>query len=434
MSEFKLLGVVGNPVLHSKGPQMHNAALKSVMVEGIYMRIAAFSAEDALTTARQMGLQGFNVTAPFKSDIAELIAKDPHAQAIGAVNTVVMLDGEPKGYNTDYLGVSGALQGAGVSLKGKKAVVLGAGGAAMAVVYGLINAGCMVTVINRTEANAEKLGKMFNCSFGGLARLKEELGDAGVLVSAINVNAPTVVKQEYLRPSMVVMDANYSRSELPQIAEKAGCRTVKGLDWLVHQALPAFELFTGKSAPTEVFRNAALSAKCERKSNIALMGFMGSGKSTVGKMLAERMGMEFADIDGLIKEKAGMPVSQIFESKGEGAFREMETGIMEREIKGAKGRVFALGGGAVLDAENRKLIKENCIAVWLWVAPELAVERAGESRPLLKGGNRLERARELLEKRMPLYAETCDMVINSANPAEIVAKRIKYEIDNAFGN
>ncbi len=443
MSEFKLFGVLGYPVLHSKSPQMQNAALKAVKVEGIYTRIATFSAEETLRIAKEMGLRGFNVTAPFKGDIAAIVEdKESHAQKIGAVNAVVMGNRGPKGYNTDYLGVVGALRVAGAfkqknekNPKPRKAVVLGAGGAAMAAVYGLIDAGCSVMVINRTGGKAEVLARMFKCGFGGLDRLDKELADADILVSALSMSAPTVVKQEYLRPAMFVMDANYDSSELLIVAKGAGCRFVNGIEWLVHQAAPAFELFTGKSAPLEVFRNAALSAKCERKPNIALIGFMSAGKSTIGKIVAELRGMEFVDLDKAIAREAGMPISRIFETKGEDAFREMECEMIEREIKGARGKVFALGGGAVLSAENRRLIQENCTAVWLWIAPELAVERAGESRPLLKGENKLEKAKELLKQRLQLYAETCDMVINSgANKDEKVAKRISYEIDYAFGN
>lgn len=138
--------------------------------------------------------------------------------------------------------------------------------------------------------------------------------------------------------------------------------------------------------------------------NIVLVGFMGTGKTSVGRVLADRLGWIFSDTDHHVEEKAGMPVSQIFAEQGEEAFRQLETEALQ-ELLGLQNRIIATGGGAVLKEENRRLMEEGGLVVALNAAEEVIVERVREdaARPLL-AGNVEERVRLLMEARRTAYA------------------------------
>jgi shikimate kinase len=157
--------------------------------------------------------------------------------------------------------------------------------------------------------------------------------------------------------------------------------------------------------------------------NVVLFGFMGVGKSVVGRMVAERLGMDFTDVDDEVVRRAGKPVSAIFEDEGEPAFRELESAVV-REASDRDGQVIACGGGAVLRAENVKCLKRDSIMILLTADPETIlerVERDGGTRPLLKADGRLERIESLLSERICHYLEVADIVIDTSGriPAQV---------------
>ncbi len=465
----EIFAVAGNPVLHSKSPLIQNALLKSCMAEGVYTRIAASSAKEALETASRIGMKGFNVTAPFKEDMLSLLdSLSPDAEKIGAVNTVILEKGKWVGHNTDSIGVVDAFVRNGIALEGKRVVVLGAGGAGTAAAFGLMKAGASVVIVNRDGEKARRIAERLGCRGAPLVSLGRELKNADVLVSAVSTHE-RIVSPGLLRKGLVVMDANYRDSVLSQDAGKAGCTVVGGLEWLLYQALPAFKLFTGKDGDAEVVRkalasepdreNAAFSrdsvcasqtaggqtGRTDRsrrletrnhKSNIALIGFMGTGKSTIGKELAKELKMELLDTDSLIEKQQGMPIKEIFARKGEAAFRKMERELVKSAIATSSGNVFSCGGGIVLDEANRRALSSSSLVIWLWASPETAVERATMqgNRPLLeRAKDKQAKAGELLKERIPLYAETCDLIISTDGHAPVkIAERIIHEIDKAF--
>jgi shikimate dehydrogenase len=439
MPEFILLAVAGNPVLHSRSPEMFDAAFRKLGIRAHYVRLAAWDAQDILKSGREMGLSGINVTSPFKESVAQLVDNmDSHARAIGAVNTISTEGGRFIGHNTDYFGVQASLAHALGELKGKKAIVLGAGGAAKAAAYALVSAGARTLVLNRTAEKASKIAKELGCKGGGLECLKAELSSADILISCLPTSG-RVVPMEALRPSLAILDANYgAKTALQEDAEKMKCKIVDGREWLLYQAVPRFEHLTGLEPPIPEMRRALYSKRKPKKPNIALIGFMGAGKSSVGKAIAEKTGMKFIDLDQEIEKAAGAAIPEIFQKRGEAGFRKLEKAAARRLIPKSNGAVFSCGGGIILDAANRRLISENCIAIWLWASPETAAARAEKEghRPLLGAGpGSVARARELLGQRMAFYAETSDLVINTNEKSpEEIAGRILYEIDTAFGH
>ena len=159
--------------------------------------------------------------------------------------------------------------------------------------------------------------------------------------------------------------------------------------------------------------------------SIALIGLMGAGKSTIGRRLAKRLGLPFADSDAEIEAAAGLGIAGIFERFGEAHFRESERRVIARLVEG-RPHVIATGGGAFLDAGTRALILARCTAIWLDGDVETLAERAGRRgrRPLLEGGDPAALLRRLAEARGPIYAEAHIIVRNERAPQEAIVDRI----------
>lgn len=434
MSEIKLFAVTGQPVFHSRSPQIFNSLFHSLRMDAVYIRINAMSAEEVIKTARAMKLSGFNVTSPHKYGIMKnLDDVEEHARTIGAVNTVVVDNGKWIGHNTDFIGVAETLKNNSIDPQNINIAILGAGGAARAAAYGLINSNAKkVILLNRTEERAKKASLQLGCDYAPLEKGKEILDKSDILISCIP-SVQRVVNPDFLNSDLVVMDANYKDSVLIHDAVEKGCRTINGLEWLVYQALPAFYLFTGQKISKDLQRkilNDVLMKKAMYKPNIALIGFMGTGKTTVGQLLAEKKGFRFMDIDKIIEELSGKTIPEIFRKKGEKAFRKIEKSVISKKIPDAHETVFSLGGGVILDEKNRNILNKYCHVIWLWASVQTALKQINiSSRPLLSQKNPEKIAKRILTARIPLYAKVSDLAISTeTSNAEEIAKRIKDEM------
>ncbi|MDN5346852.1 MAG: shikimate kinase [Clostridia bacterium] len=168
-----------------------------------------------------------------------------------------------------------------------------------------------------------------------------------------------------------------------------------------------------------------------RGKSIILIGFMGTGKTIVGRLLAERLGREFIDTDELVEEAMGLSIPLIFRRYGESRFRAEEKAAVARATA-RQGAVIATGGGAVLDPENVARLKEAGVIIWLQATPEAIFERTGrgEGRPLLEGRHSVEVIAGLLERRMPYYQQAADLIINTTGrPPEEIARQIEQELN-----
>ncbi len=424
---MELFAVVGKPVLHSMSPQMHNAAFSELGIDAGYVRLAAESAEGAIKTAKEAGIAGMNVTSPFKEEFFDMVdVKDGNAQRLRAVNTLVFRDGKTYGYNTDPDGAAGALSGN--DIEGGKALVIGAGGAARAAVVALQELGADVTLLNRTHEKALRVSESLGCKCLPVDSLEDALEGTNVIVSAVSTSEE-VIPGVLLKKDMTVLDANYSlESALVRDAKAAGCRVVHGKEWLIHQGVRAFEIFTGKKVDADIMRSA-ISKKS--KVNIALIGFMGCGKNTVAEELSRLSGMEILDTDSEIEKRAGKSISEIFKD-GEGEFRSLESEEAAK-IPADANKIVNCGGGLVL--RNGPHLKES-VVVWLWASKELLKKRIPKdgSRPLLNCPNPEERIDELLSSRIGSYARASDIMIDTDENPQKVAERILYEVRQTFPN
>jgi shikimate dehydrogenase len=466
----RLCGVIGDPVSHTLSPAMHNAAIASLGLDYVYLAFQVKSAGlgAAVQGMRALGIRGLNVTVPHKVAVQPFLDElDPLAQDIGAVNTIVNDNGKLKGYNTDAGGFLQSLSAAGFAPLGKKVVLLGAGGAARAIGFALAQSGAHITVLNRKSRLeqgillAQHLERVSKARVQALelseASLKSALARAHLLVNATSVGmAPgteeTPVPSQLLKPGLTVFDVVYSPLEtrLLRDATARGCTVISGLEMLVRQGALAFELWTGQEAPLDVMRQAALEALVpakksksraktkklgEVKTSVALIGFMGSGKSSIGHVLAKKLGKTFVDIDEQIEKKSGKPVAHIFREDGEPAFREMEKAVTAG-VSRVAGQVIACGGGVVLDRSNVDNLKNNAVVVYLKTSGSEIKKRIASrrgQRPLLAGEGGLDAVDTLMAVREPLYERAADITIEAsklgieAAADEIVERLGEYE-------
>ncbi len=260
----RLYGIVGKPVSHSLSPAMHNAAFQHCGLNKIYL---AFDVEDitgAMAGLRSLGIGGVSVTMPHKQAVIPLLdGIDPVAQRIGAVNTLLIRDGAIRGYNTDWIGAVQALEMI-ADLSAATVLLLGAGGSARAIGFGLKEKGVQVIVANRTLAKGQALAGELDCECCPLAEIDHLNVDALVNTTSVGMapnTAATPISQTLLENIPAVMDIIYVPSEtrLLREAKEVGCKTVNGMYMLLYQGVAQFELWNDCDAPVEVMREALFS-------------------------------------------------------------------------------------------------------------------------------------------------------------------------------
>ena len=406
----KLYGLLGRKLGHSWSVPIHKA------LGCADYRLVELEAEQLGDFLRREDIGGLNVTIPYKRDVMQFCdVIDPAAETIGSVNTLVRRDGRLYGYNTDIDGFLYMLRRAKISLAGRKAVILGSGGASLTAQAAARQEGAReIAVLSHSDLD--------HCEFINHR-------DAEVLVNTTPVGMWPDLDGLSMNlrnlPSITdVVDVIYNpgrTSLLLQAEEMDGepryhrhFRWTGGLPMLVQQAKRAEELFFGRSIPDEEAEK--LIAQLWRdQTNLVLIGMPGSGKTTVGRELARLCGKSFVDVDEEIARAAGKPIPEIFAQEGEEAFRMLESRIL-KEVCAQSGRVIATGGGVVLHMENWKTMRRTG---WVYRLERKLEDLATEGRPLSQSGNlaKMEQVRE------PLYRATADAAVqNDISPEETAAK------------
>ncbi len=258
----QLYGIFGHPVGHSLSPVMHNAAFRHLEIEACYVPFDVADIEAGVQAVRTLDIRGVSITVPHKISIMPYLDQiDDAAAKIGAVNTVVNRDGVLTGTNTDGIGAVRALSEKG-PIQRMRVAVVGAGGAARAIGFGVQSAGGQVTIFNRTVDRGRKLAEDLGCEFVPLSDIMQ--ADTDIVVNATTVGMhPNSEKSplpfEFLKPGMIVMDAVYSplKTRLLEDAEARGCTQINGLHMLIYQGAAQFELWTGEKAPSDLMLRAA---------------------------------------------------------------------------------------------------------------------------------------------------------------------------------
>lgn len=399
-------GLLGEKLGHSYSPELH-AFFGDYDYE--LFEVAPGDLGDFL---RERDFQGLNVTIPYKTtvhDICEHLTEA--AEAIGSVNTVVKQpDGTLLGDNTDAAGFEGMVWKSRVRVLGRKCLVLGSGGASLAVRYVLnkLGAGQVVVISRSGEDNYDNLDKH---------------KDASVIVNTTPVGmypktgtAPVDLRDFPQCEGVLDIIYNPARTALIQQAEALGIPCLGGLYMLVEQARCASQVFTGKPLPA-IRSKEAYSVMSRRKDNLIFIGMPGSGKSTVGRILAERLGRPFVDCDTELEKHLGMTAGDYILKAGEEDFRAQETAMLAQLGK-ESGLVIATGGGCVTRPENYPLLHQNGTMIFL--ERELS-KLPKKGRPLSLRGN----LQDMYTIRLPMYRRFADLIVPNDGDPEAVAKNVE---------
>jgi shikimate dehydrogenase len=270
-SDVKIFAVFGNPIGHSLSPLMHQAALDRMAIKAQYVPFCVKDIGKAVEGIRGLDIKGVSVTLPYKTEVIKYLDKiDENALRIGAVNTIWNHDGILKGYNTDWLGFVLSLK-EDLEIKGKILAVLGAGGAARGIIYGLVQEGGHPIILNRTLSKAKALGKEFGCPFYSFSEKEKIEGDILVNTTPLGMYPNTgesPFPRELLGRFPWVVDIIYNplKTRLLREAEETGCRTISGLGMFVHQGAEQLKIWTGLEPPRN-YMGEVVAAKFRKSEN-----------------------------------------------------------------------------------------------------------------------------------------------------------------------
>ena len=396
-------GLLGRKLGHSYSPMIHGMLGYEY---GLFER----EPEDVADFLKNGDFDGINVTIPYKKDVLPYLDEiNPLALRLGAVNTIVRRNGKLKGFNSDYFGFLSMVRRTGIDVSGKKALVLGSGGASATVHAVLEDLGAAVVVVSRKgENNYDNLHLH---------------ADAALLVNATPVGmypntgaAPVDVSRFPALEGVLDVIYNPARTQLLLDSERLGIPACNGLWMLVAQAVQSSRWFRDKELPDSLIADIHRALR-DQMENIALIGMAGCGKSTVGRRLAQELGREFVDADTEIEKLAGKPIPRIFAEDGEDHFRKLETQALAALGK-RSGLVIATGGGCVTREENHPLLHQNSRILWLRRDPE-KLPTAG--RPL----SQAIAPATLYALRKPMYKAFADAAVDNDGSIDETLAAIK---------
>ena len=408
-------GLLGEKLGHSFSKEIH-ARLADYEYE-----LRELNAEELDALFRKKDFEAVNVTIPYKQTVIPYLDEiSERAKTIGAVNAVVNRNGKLFGDNTDFAGMRALALHAGADMKNKKVLVLGTGGTSKTACAVAKDLGAReVLRVSRTK-------KEDAVTYEEAA---EKHSDAQIIINTTPVgmfpktNASPIDLSSFPKLE-AVLDAIFNplRTELVLTAQERGIIASGGLYMLVAQAVYASALFLDQDAD-EKKTDEVYKEILNEKRNIFLIGMPSSGKSSVGKKLAEVAGKEFEDTDAMLVKRFGEPIADYIRKNGEKAFRDAESEVIAEAAK-ERGKVIATGGGAILRKENVREMKRNGVTVFL--DRDLFLLTATSDRPLSSTKEALER---LYSERFPIYEKAEDVTVKSNYEIGAVAQAVRKELD-----
>ena len=407
-------GLIGEHLGHSFSKQIQTRIAEIENVKDYDYQLVELNKEEFKEFMEKKDFKGINVTIPYKKDVIPYLDEmDESAKAIGAVNTIINVDGKLKGFNTDFGGFLYMVKAHNVHMEGKKVLIIGNGGACAAVkaVCELENAKDIVIVSRSADRGAISYDEMYTSHL-----------DADIVVNTSPVgmypniaNAPIDVS--WFHKLECVLDVVYNPilTRLCFEAQEADIKRVIGLEMLIAQAKYTFEIFENMSFDDSIIdeiKKEMLKDRC----NIVLIGMPSSGKTTIGKMLEKKLGKEFFDLDDMIIAKAGKSIPEIFQESGEAGFRAIETEVAIEASK-MNNKIIATGGGAIKHKVNMDFLRLNGITIFIDRDVDKLIS-SDPNRPLSSSKLALQ---QMHKERYPLYQKYAAYVaVNNANIEETV--------------
>lgn len=405
-------GLIGEKLGHSFSKDIHER------IADYTFDLIPLSKEEFKTFMEKKEFTALNVTIPYKKDVIPYLDEmDEHAKAIGAVNTIVNRDGKLKGYNTDFTGFLYMVKKHNVHMEGKKVLIIGNGGASAAIqaVVQHESAGSMVIVDVVPGNGAISYDEMFSSHL-----------DAEIIINTSPIgmyprigNAPIDISM--FHKCEAVMDVIYNPilTRLCFEAQEMDIKRVNGLEMLIAQAKQSVEFFLDKQIDDQIIDDIYQDMLKER-CNIVLIGMPSAGKTTIGKMLEERMQKEFIDLDDIIIEKAGKSIPEIFEERGEAGFRAIETEAAI-EVSKLNNKIIATGGGTIKHKVNMDYLRQNGITIFIDRDVDKLIS-SDPNRPLSKSSDALQK---MHAERLPLYQKYAAYVAVNNSDIESTVKEIE---------
>ena len=406
-------GLIGEKLSHSFSKEIHESFAP------YNYELCEISRENLGSFLQKREFCAINVTMPYKKEvIPHLDEISNSAQELQAVNCIVNRNGKLCGFNTDYFGMRDLMLKSKIDISSKKILILGTGGTARtsALVCKDLGAKNITFVSREKKTNAITYDEAY-----------ELYKDAEIIINTTPVgmypNAySSPIDLDKFSNILAVFDAVYNpiRTQLVLEAQKRNIHAEGGLYMLVSQAVHAIELFINtqfeENKADEIYHKVL-----KEKENIVLIGMPSSGKTTVGKIIADDLSREFYDLDDEIEKNIGCTIAEFFKSHTEKEFRDIETQIT-KEISKKNGIVIATGGGCILREENANALKSNGRLYFLDRALDNLTPT--DSRPL---ATKKEALKKLYDARYNLYLNTCDIQINGNLSPEEEALLIREE-------
>lgn len=408
-------GLIGEKLGHSFSKDIHER------IADYTFDLIPLSKEEFKTFMEKKVFTALNVTIPYKKDVIPYLDEmDEHAKAIGAVNTIVNRDGKLKGYNTDFTGFLYMVKKHNVHMEGKKVLIIGNGGASAAIqaVVQHESAGSMVIIDVVPGNGAISYDEMFSSHL-----------DAEIIINTSPIgmyprigNAPIDISMFHKCEAVLDVIYNPILTRLCFEAQEMDIKRVNGLEMLIAQAKQSVEFFLDKSIDDQIIDDIYQDMLRER-CNIVLIGMPSAGKTTIGKMLENRMQKEFIDLDDIIIEKAGKSIPEIFEESGEAGFRAIETEAAI-EVSKLNNKIIATGGGTIKHKVNMDYLRQNGITIFIDRDVDKLIS-SDPNRPLSKSTDALEK---MHAERLPLYQKYAAYVaVNNSDIESTVT-----EIEEAY--
>lgn len=407
-------GLIGEHLGHSFSKQIQTRIAEIENVKDYDYQLVELDKEEFKEFMEKKDFKGINVTIPYKKDVIPYLDEmDESAKAIGAVNTIINVDGKLKGYNTDFGGFLYMVKAHNVHMEGKKVLIIGNGGACAAVkaVCKHENAKDIVIVSRSANRGAISYDEMYTSHLD--ADIVVNTSPVGMFPNI--VNAPIDVS--WFHKLECVLDVVYNPilTRLCFEAQEADIKRVIGLEMLIAQAKYAFEIFENMSFDDSIIdeiKKEMLKDRC----NIVLIGMPSAGKTTIGKMLEEKLGKEFFDLDDMIIAKAGKSIPEIFQESGEAGFRAIETEVAIEASK-MNNKIIATGGGVVKHKVNMDFLRLNGITIFIDRDIDKLIS-SDPNRPLSSSKQALQ---QMYKERYPLYQKYAAYIaVNNANIEETV--------------